>query len=227
MLSCAARFAAAQDIRYFERNGITYREVMGNGGASPILQNPQCLPTVYRPQVYVETRQVLRSYWLPITEYRWEMRWVNRWNPFAEPYQELRYVPYTRWEYRTEVVDMPVTCQRWVAEPIAGSTPANAAAVYPNPSVVAVAGLPTPYAPRGGFGGQGTGLQGAGAISSSSTSSDAVLSGAGSVAPWEPTVASRLPLRAASEPTASRMVPVRVPAWPSAVGIGGIQRFED
>ncbi len=217
--------ARTQEIRYFERDGITYREVLGVPPVAQITQNPQCAPIVYRPQIYIENRAIVRTYWLPVTEYRWETRWVNRWNPFAEPYQELRYVPVTRWEYRTEVVEVPVACQRWVAESAPAGT-ATYAAAYPGSSVVAVAGLPAPYAPRARGDGQSTTSQPWPNAWQASNAKPASLAGNRTSEPT-PAVAWRLPLRPPSAPTSVRMIPVLGPDWSRGPNIGGIRRFED
>jgi len=222
MLICTASATAGQEIRYFERNGITYREVLGNPASAQVLQGPQCPQVVYRPQVCVGSQQVVRSYWTPVTEYRWEMRWVNRWNPFAEPYQELRYVPVTRWECRTEVVEMPVTWQPWVADPVPGGGGAYAAGVSPNSSMVAVAGLPSTYAPRTGFQSESTG-------NAAPAPRLAANGDAASVGAWgpasAPAVAWRLPIRPPSDPPSARMVPVQSPDLHEQ--LGGIRRFEE
>lgn len=221
----ATPVALSQEIRYFERNGITYREVLGYPAVAQISPSTQCLPVVYRPQFYTETRRVLQSYWVPITEYRWEARWVNRWNPFAEPYQEFRYVPVTRWEYRTDVAEIPVTCQRWVAEPVTTGSSSYAGLVSPGSSVVAVAGVPSTYAPRMAAYGVQTGPQ----VSASGW--QPFSGGTSSASAWAtepaPKLASRFPPRQTSGLTSPGMVPIQVPAWTGNAGIGGIRRFED
>lgn len=225
MLCGLARPAGSQEIRYFERNGITYREVLGCATVVQAPQTAQCSPLVYRPQFFVESRRVLQSYWVPITEYRWETRWVNRWNPFAEPYQELRYVPVTRWEYRTEIAEMPVTCQRWVAEPAAKATPSYAAVAPPGPSAGAVGGLASTYAPRVAAGGQSTGAW-ASPMASRRLEAGTTFPASG-LAASSPALASRLPTRSPSGLPSAGMVPVEVPSWSGTAGIGGIRRYED
>jgi hypothetical protein len=71
-------------------------------------------------------RETTRTYWTPVTEYRWEAFWVGRWNLLAEPYLAYRYVPHTHWEQRVETVEVPVNVRRLVPEtrtvrrPVAG-----------------------------------------------------------------------------------------------------------
>lgn len=229
MLCGTSHQVGAQQLRYFERNGITYREVLGSPAVAQIPQSVACPPLVYRPQFYFETHQVLRSYWVPVTEYRWETRWVNWWNPFAEPYQELRYVPVIRWEYRTEIAEMPVTCQRWVAEPATGAT-SYAATGTPGVSVVPVAGLPNSaltYAPRLAANGQSTPSK-APVTTSRPLEPAAAFSTSGDRVPESsPAVACRWPLRPPPESTSVGMVPVQVPGWSGRPEIGGIRRYED
>jgi hypothetical protein len=84
---------------------------------------------------------MVHTYWVPVAEYRWEPYWVNRWNPFAEPYLAYRHVGRTRWEQRSEIVRVPVVCRRDVLP----STAPAAVPSWPAPpqtvvSRVAVAG---------------------------------------------------------------------------------------
>lgn len=141
----------ADELRYFEQNGITYCEVRRT--APPQRPQPaaaQDTRVVLREQVTSEIRQTVRTYWTPVTEYRWESSWVNRWNPFAEPYRECRCVPRTRWEKRSEVVPVPVACRRLVPERQTTSAPATAVGTAPGRIVTRLpaSGLPV----QGSFG---------------------------------------------------------------------------
>lgn len=113
-LAIAAR---ADEVRYYEENGITYREttrtVRQRVPETRVEEVPQ---TVYREEFVSESREQVRTYWTPVTEYRWESFWVGRWNPFAQPYLAYRHVPRTRWEERTEKVDVPTVTRRLVPE---------------------------------------------------------------------------------------------------------------
>lgn len=109
--------AVADEVRYYEQNGMTYRETRQTVPvASTGVTYQECPRTVYRVQPTTENRDMVRTWWTPVTEYRQESYWVNRWNPFAEPYLASRYVPVTRWEKKTEVVQMPVACSKLVPE---------------------------------------------------------------------------------------------------------------
>ena len=113
---CAAS-SRAQEVVYYEENGVTYREtrqtVRCPVAETKIQESEQ---TVYRPQWKTETRDVVRTYHVPITEYRWEAYWQGRFNPFAQPYLAQRLVPSTRWEPRTETVKVPTTSYTVVPE---------------------------------------------------------------------------------------------------------------
>ena len=116
-LSAAADSAVADEVRYYDEGGVTYRETRR------VVRRPICesqlrpsTQTVYREQRSCELRDTLRTSWTPVTEYRCEAHWVGRWNPFAEPYLAYRMVPQTRWEHRSEVVQVPVTSRRLVPE---------------------------------------------------------------------------------------------------------------
>jgi hypothetical protein len=172
----AAASLSADEVRYYQENGVTYQEtrrVVQRQVAETQVQS--CPRTVFREQVTSEVRDQVRSCWCPVTECRCETRWVGCWNPFMEPYPVSRAVPTTRWELRSEVakvpvttrqlvpetqyVQVPVTTYRTVAEevvsrvPIAGPTMAVAAAPPLMPAVPYVAaGQPT-LARRDQYGG--------------------------------------------------------------------------
>jgi hypothetical protein len=147
-LALAAVEARAEEVRYYEQNGVTYREtrrVVEDRIPETKLQD--CTRTVYREQVTCETKDVVRTYWLPVTEYHWQARWGNYGNPFAPAYQVLEYVPSTRWESRTECVKMPVECRRLVPEVQTVQTPVTTYRTVQREVLdrVAVSGLPGPW----------------------------------------------------------------------------------
>jgi hypothetical protein len=150
------------EVRYFDQNGATYRETrrdtdprMANNTASAsagALVRQQGQAAAPQPLVS-QTQEMVHTYWVPVTEYRWEPYWVNRWNPFAEPYVAYRYVGRTRWEQRSEIVRVPVAARQ---DLVAGTLPAGSSWPAPPQSAVsrvAVAGpngsvltLPSPPA---------------------------------------------------------------------------------
>lgn len=109
--------AGADEVRYYQKGGITYRETR-RIVRRPITETrvQPSARTVYREQLRCEVRDTVRTWWSPVTEYRCEAHWVGRWNPFVQPYLAYRMVPSTRWESRTEVVQTPVTYRRLVPE---------------------------------------------------------------------------------------------------------------
>ena len=118
MLSfAAAGRVVADEVRYYEQNGVTYcetrRVVQQRVPQTRIEQRPQ---TVYRQEFATEVRETPRTYWTPVTEYQTQTYLAGRWNPFATPHFEYRTVPTVRWEQKTEVVRTPVTCQKLVPE---------------------------------------------------------------------------------------------------------------
>jgi hypothetical protein len=124
----------ADEIRYYEQNGVTYREVRPGG--------PQ---TASRDPLATGTGETACTYWTPVTAYRWEAHWVNRWNPFAEPYVVYRAAPCVRWEQRTGVVRPLADCGRAAAltptavvpldlPPPPSTLPAPSAGTLPAPS---------------------------------------------------------------------------------------------
>ena len=119
--------ARADEVRYYEKDGVTYCETRCTVQQRvPESRMEERTKTVYREELATETRKTQRDYWAPVTDYRWESFWVGRWNPLAEPYLAYKYVPHTRWEKRTEVVDVPMPVRRMVPEtrtvrqPVAG-----------------------------------------------------------------------------------------------------------
>jgi hypothetical protein len=128
------------DVRYFEQNGKTYRETRRDAEPRMVSQQPPAAPDARIPQqgqaaapgpLVAQTQEMVRTYWVPVTEYSWEPYWVNRWNPFAEPYVAYRYVGRMHWEQRTEIVRVPVICRRdgqpsIVLPPPPGATPLTA-----------------------------------------------------------------------------------------------------
>jgi hypothetical protein len=109
--------ARADEGRYVQIGGITYYDVYRTVPRTLLeTANRQTTRTVYKEQVNTETRDVTRTWWCPVTNYRMETELVGKWNFFIEPYYETRLVPDTRWVQHSEVVKMPVTCRKFVPE---------------------------------------------------------------------------------------------------------------
>jgi len=117
LASAFAGIGHAQDVRYYEKDGLTYAETTRKI-QRPITETrfEEQNRTVYRQQCRTEMQETVRSYQVPVTEWRTESYWVGRWNPFVQPYLAQRMVPYTRWETKTETVKVPVVKHQVVAE---------------------------------------------------------------------------------------------------------------
>lgn len=77
-------YAAGDQLRYYQQNGITYCETLRT------VQRPVCetkmlqtTRTVYKEQFYTETKDVTQVYWYPVTTYQAETNWVGRWESFC------------------------------------------------------------------------------------------------------------------------------------------------
>ncbi len=104
--------AGAQDVRYYQdpNTGHTYRQTTSTVQRQmPVTQLQASTRNVLRGQWRTDTQDVVRTYSVPVTEYRVESYWKGRYNPFVQPTLAQRTVPTTRWETRTEVVKVPVT----------------------------------------------------------------------------------------------------------------------
>src|SRR6266404_5604036 len=94
--------ARADDVQYFEKDGVTYRETkhtIHRPVAEMHYEDRQ--QTVYAEQLQTQLLPSQRTSLIPITEWVNEPYWVNRYNPFAQPYLAYRTVPRIRWETRT------------------------------------------------------------------------------------------------------------------------------
>ncbi len=158
----AANEVGAGEVRYYEQNGVTYRETR------QVVQRPvyetemrPTTQTVYRQEQVTETRETTRTWWSPVTEQVCEAVWMGRWNPFVEPYIVYRPTTRTRWEARTETVQAPVTVSRWVPQTQTTEVPVTVQRMVPEEVVSRVAvgtrGVPTvasraasPFASSGG-----------------------------------------------------------------------------
>ena len=81
MLSfAAAGRVVADEVRYYEQNGVTYcetrRVVQQRVPQTRIEQRPQ---TVYRQEFATEVRETPRTYWTPVTEYQTQTYLAGRW----------------------------------------------------------------------------------------------------------------------------------------------------
>jgi hypothetical protein len=139
--------ACGDEVRYYADNGITYCETRRTV-QRPVYQTQmqQSTRTVCRPQPTTELRPMVCTRWVPVTEYRCESHWVGRWNPLVEPYLATTYVPCTRWQSCTEVVQVPVTCTRLVPETQNVQVPVTVCRTLPEEVVTRVPVRANPWA---------------------------------------------------------------------------------
>jgi hypothetical protein len=119
-----ASLAVADEVRYVEKDGVTYQEtrrVIRRPIVETTMQPRE--QTVYRDKYTTDFHPTERRYMTPITEYRWEPQWVNPWNPFSSPYVAYRWMPVTRWVERTEQVRIPVTRRETIPEKVTMNVP--------------------------------------------------------------------------------------------------------
>jgi hypothetical protein len=182
LLGCVA-VLSADEVRYYDKDGVTYRETR-RVVQRPVLetQTRESTQTVYREAYTTQIRESVRERWSPVTEYRLETYWVGRWNPFVDPYQAQRYVPYTRWEKATEVVKTPVTYRQLVPETRTVRVPVATQRLVEEEVItrVAVAGRPSgdvPWTPPSTASPSGTALSSSTTPSSSTAPSPLLTAG--------------------------------------------------
>jgi hypothetical protein len=117
--------AWADDVVYYEKDGVTYRETRRKV-SRPVTQleyqnQPQ---SILREKLDYGTQDAVRTYQVPVTEYQTQSRLVGRWNPFIrQPYYESRQIPVTRWETKTETVKVPCVKRSLVHETSTAQVP--------------------------------------------------------------------------------------------------------
>jgi hypothetical protein len=115
--------ASAED-RYYEENGVTYRETRERlqRPVTEIVHQPTTR-TIYREQYRTEFANTVQVTSVPVTEWQLESYWRGRWNPFVQPYLAQQWVRRTRWETRTQTTQQPVLRRELVAENRTEHTP--------------------------------------------------------------------------------------------------------
>jgi len=147
----AATSALADEVRYYQQDGVTYRETRRTI-QRPVYQTEMrsTTRTVYQPERTTETRETTSTRWNPVTECRWEAFWMGRWNPFVQPYLAYRPVSRTRWEASTETRQQPVTVTRWVPKTETVQVPTTVCKTVPEEVISRVVVGTTPTSPRPG-----------------------------------------------------------------------------
>jgi hypothetical protein len=124
VFACGIGAAMAEEVRYFEQNGVTYRETRRTVRRPVTETRIECQNrTVYCPRLQTEVRQTVRTCLIPVTEYQWQAYWQPSWNPFQPPYLAQRLVPLTYWQARTEAVRTPILRQELVPRTVAVAVP--------------------------------------------------------------------------------------------------------
>ncbi len=114
----------ADDVKFYEQNGVTYQEthqVVQRPISETHYQDQQ--RTVYVEQYKTQNQPLQQTFQTPVTVYTMETYWVNRWNPFSEPYLAYRYVPHTHWETRVQTVQVPTLVREVVPQQQTIKTP--------------------------------------------------------------------------------------------------------
>jgi hypothetical protein len=121
-VSCAGLLA--DDVRYFEKDGVTYQETR-RVVKRPVVEShlEARESTVYRDKYTTEVQDTPRTIPVAITEYHWVPVWRHSWNPFAPPYLAYQMVPQTRWETRSDTVKTSVVRRQVVPEKIVQQVP--------------------------------------------------------------------------------------------------------
>jgi hypothetical protein len=124
LLALGATRAMADEVKYLDEGGITYRETTQTTQRHiPQITLQQREDTYYREQYTTELQDMQRTYQVPITEYQWKPETHRSWNPFSPPYVAYRWVPVTRFETRSETVKIPVAKRNVVPEKITRQVP--------------------------------------------------------------------------------------------------------
>ncbi len=142
VVTLASSAVAQNNVRYFEKDGMTYRESR-SVVKRPVVQT-ELQPrerVTYREQVSTSYEPRARTIYTPVTTYQWQARWQDVLNPFKPATMAYQLVPQTHWQAHVEqvetpvtrrelvpqreVVDVPVTTRRYVDEEIIRRTVVN------------------------------------------------------------------------------------------------------
>jgi hypothetical protein len=113
----AASAAADDDVRYYQQNGVTYRETR-TVVKQPVndVQYRDMQKTFYRDRYTTEMRDVVRNSYVPVMRHAWQPRWHGQWNILHGPHLAYHLVPYTSWEVRQQTIQVPTTRREVVPE---------------------------------------------------------------------------------------------------------------
>jgi hypothetical protein len=114
----------ADDVRYYDNNGVTYREtrqVVRHPITETHLETRES--TVYQNRLTTEMRDTPRSIPVAITEYHWTPVYRRTWNLFAPPVLTYELLPQTRWETRNDTVQTPYVHSEMVPQKVTQQVP--------------------------------------------------------------------------------------------------------
>ena len=124
--SLGAAALPAEEVRYFEQDGLTYKETRR------VVQRPvneikyeQRQQTVYREQTQTDLVETSRTVHHPVTEYRWVTVMKGRWNPLVQPYFTQELVPVHTWQPREHIIRTPVQRRELIPEQRTVSVPVS------------------------------------------------------------------------------------------------------
>lgn len=107
---------AADEFRYFQQNGVTYRDrVVTQRVAIPETQYQDRQETVYNAQHLPAMRTETRTTYVPVTQYALESRTYGVW-PFRQPQTVPQWVPRTQWVPQIQTVQIPVQRKQMLPE---------------------------------------------------------------------------------------------------------------
>lgn len=107
----------AEQVRYYEQGGITYREARDTV-RKPVREfeykNQQ--QTYYREQYTTSFQDYQQLQYQPVTQYQWQPRWHGWWRVFRGPELAYHLVPQTTWQTKSQTYRYPVTTRQLVPD---------------------------------------------------------------------------------------------------------------
>ncbi len=113
----ASSCVRADEFREVQRDGVVWRERIATV-RRPVaeMRYRERQETVYREKTTAKTQEFSRTYFVPVTQYYYQQRVQDWWNPFRPTTVSYQPVPYVHWSPRTEKVSRPVTVREMVPE---------------------------------------------------------------------------------------------------------------
>ena len=117
-LVCAAATSSwGQNVRYYEQNGVTYRETTAKV-RRPVreIEQKEYQQTVYRDKYDTRFQSVQQYNYQPVTQYRWQPKYHGWWNVLQGPHLAYHLEQRTVWQPRLQNYQVPVTTRTVVPE---------------------------------------------------------------------------------------------------------------